>query len=156
MILKTLLLLTLIAYSMIVSQSFMYILALRKASLGLDAGGYIRLRKLIDEAMRASFKYVIYSALILCLALTLMSARQPGSLLFTTAVIAFAALITDVIITLKGNMPINDIINSWSPDSYPTDWSAHRTRWLAFFGYRQVVNILGFLSLLVGAVFGNG
>jgi len=51
-------------------------------------------------------------------------------------------------------LPINDIINSWRHDNYPTNWSELRAKWFGIFQYRQIANIAGFLSLLIGAVFG--
>lgn len=152
---KIILLFTLLVYSIIVSQSFMYILALKDVQLGLDANSYTELRKLIDSSMRSNFKYVIYAALLANLGLAISTIRNPGSLLFITTAIAFAALILDTLLTVKGNLPINDVINTWSPDRYPSNWAEYRTKWLSIFQYRQIANITGFVSLLIGSVFGS-
>ena len=152
---KIILLFTLLAYSMIVSQSFMYILALKDVQLNLDANCYTELRKLIDASMRASFKYVIYAALLTNLMLLLSNYKNPGSLLFITTAIAFFALVVDTLLTVKGNLPVNDIINTWTLDNYPTNWTEYRTKWLAIFQYRQIANLTGFVSLVTGAVFGS-
>jgi hypothetical protein len=152
---KIILLVTLLAYSIIVSQSFMYILALKHVQLSLEANPYIELRKLIDTSMRDNFKYVIYVVLLANLLLVISTVKNPGSLLFITAAIAFTALIADTLLTVKGNLPINDIINTWSADNYPANWATYRTKWLNIFQYRQVINIIGFVSLLIGAVLGR-
>jgi len=152
---KIIILLTLLAYSMIVSQSFMYILALKNVQLHLDANSYTELRKLIDTAMRSSFKYVIYAALLGNLLLVISTAKNPGSLLFITAVIAFVALVADTLLTVKGSLPINDVINTWKPDNIPANWADYRAKWLAVFQYRQIANIAGFVSLVLGVVFGS-
>lgn len=149
------LLLTLVAYSIIVSQSFMYILALKEVQHNIEATTYIELRKLIDFSMRSNFKYVVYAALLTNLLLVVSTIKQPGSLVFITSAIAFIALIIDTFLTVKGNLPINDIINSWTHDNYPTNWSEYRAKWFDIFQYRQIANITGFLSLLIGAVFGS-
>ncbi|MEQ1678217.1 MAG: hypothetical protein ABL876_16050 [Chitinophagaceae bacterium] len=154
MAIQIVLLLTLLAYSIIVSQSFMYILTLKYSQLHLEAGPYIQLRKLTDTSMRSNFKYVIYAALLTNLTLVILTVKVPGSLLFITAVIAFIALVADTLLTVKGNLPVNDIINTWSPDKYPADWKEYRSRWFTIFQYRQIVSITGFLSLLTGVVFG--
>lgn len=80
---------------------------------------------------------------------------QPKNLLFISSVIAWILLIVDILITLKGSMPINNKINSWSTENYPADWEMCRTKWLTLFHKRQIANIIGFLSLLAGAVFDN-
>ncbi len=148
------LLLTLLAYSIIVSQSFMYILTLKYSQLRLEAGPYIQLRKLTDTSMRSNFKYVIYAALLSNVTLVILTVKFPGSLLFITAIIAFIALVADILLTVKGNLPVNDIINTWSPENYPADWKEYRSRWFTIFQYRQIVTITGFVSLLAGVVFG--
>jgi hypothetical protein len=151
---KIILLFTLLAYSMIVSQSFMYLLSLKHLQLNLGFSAYTEVRKLIDASMRMNFKYVIYAAMLFTLLLVIATAKQPSSLLFITSVIALVALIVDTLLTVKGNMPINDIINTWSAANVPSDWEYYRRRWLTIFSYRQFANILGFVSLLAGAVFG--
>jgi hypothetical protein len=156
MIVNIIFLVTLLAYSIIASQSFMYILALKEVQLKLGAASYTELRKLIDNSMRKNFKYVVYAALLFNLALVVIATiKCPGSLLFITAAIAFVALVADILLTLKGNLPINDIINTWSPGNYPANWADYRKNWFHIFLYRQIANITGFLSLLIAAVFGS-
>jgi hypothetical protein len=144
----------LLAYSFIVSQSFMYILALKKTQLNLSVSSYIEFRKLIDAGMRSNFKYAIYISLLANLLLLILTINNPVSLVFITSTIAFVALVADTWITVKGNLPVNDIINSWTTDNYPSNWMDYRTKWLTIFQYRQVLNITGFVSLLIGVVFG--
>ncbi len=152
---KILLFITILAYSIIVSQSFMYILSLKHVQLSLDKHSYTEIRKLIDRSMRSNFKFAIYAALLSSLALVIYTGKAPTSLLFVTSVIAFVAMVVDTILTVNGNLPINDVINSWLPDSPPTNWTAYRTKWFSIFQYRQIANITGFLSLLIGALFGT-
>ncbi|MEI9955433.1 MAG: hypothetical protein WDM90_03780 [Ferruginibacter sp.] len=103
--------------------------------------------------MRSNFKYVIYAALLANLLLVITTIKNPGSIVFITAAIALVCLIADILLTLKGNLPINDIINQWSADNYPANWQAFRTKWFTIFQYRQVATIIGFVSLLIGVVF---
>jgi hypothetical protein len=151
---KIILLITMLAYSIIVSQSFMYILALKYVQLNLEFNTYTEIRKLIDLSMRANFKYVIYAALLSNLLLVIINIKNPNSLIFITSTISLVALIADILLTLKGNLPINDIINTWSSDNYPKNWSEIRMQWFNVFQYRQIANITGWISLLIGAVFG--
>jgi len=151
---RILLLLTLLSYSIIVGQSYMYIIALKNVQNSMQANSYIELRKLLDAGFMANFKWVVYAALLTNLLLVISTITNPGSLLFITAAIAFVALIIDTLLTVKGNLPINSLINGWSADNYPADWTTYRTKWLNIFRYRQVANIAGFISLIIGAVFG--
>lgn len=132
----------------------MYIFSLKQTQLSLESGSYTTLRKLIDANMRLTFKWVIYGALITNLLLVIVTIKTPGCLLFITSSIALITLLADTILTVKGNLPVNDIINSWCVDNRPADCSTYRTKWLTIFQYRQIANITGFISLLIGAVFG--
>ncbi|MFT3702724.1 MAG: DUF1772 domain-containing protein [Agriterribacter sp.] len=152
---KFTLFITLLAYSIIVSQSFMYILALKEVQLKMEADQYTQFRQLIDTSMRSNFKYVIYAALIANLLLVIIHIKTPSSITFITAAIAFVALVADVVLTLKCSLPINDVINSWSQGNYPANWQDYRLRWLSIFQYRQILSIIGFVSLLIAAVFGG-
>ena len=145
---------TLLAYTMIASQAFMYILSLKQVQLNLNENAYTEVRKLIDSNMRVSFRYVIYTALLANVLLVIITAKTPGSLVFISASIALLALIVEIVLTLKGNLPINDVINSWSVDGIPTNWATFRDKWFSIFQYRQIASIIGLVSLVIGAVFG--
>ncbi len=146
---------TLLAYAIIASQAFMYILSLKQVQLNLGANSYTEIRKLIDISMRASFKYVIYAALLANVLLVISTIKKPTSLVFITATVAFVALIAEILLTLKGNLPINDVINTWSADNVPANWTSFRDKWFTIFQYRQIASISGFVSLVIGAVFGT-
>jgi hypothetical protein len=75
-------------------------------------------------------------------------------MLFIGSAIALVTLILDILLTIKGNMPINNMINTWTEDNYPADWQLYRAKWLSIFEKRQIANIIGFLCLLMGTVFG--
>lgn len=152
---KITLLVALMAYAVIASQPFMYIFSLKHVQLNLNANSYIELRKLTDTAMRANFKYVLYVALLANIALAALTIKTPNSILFMTTTIALVALIADVMLTLKGSLPINDVMNTWSADNYPSNWQDFRAQWFAVFQYRQIAGIIGFVSLAIGAVFGS-
>ena len=152
---KTILFFALLSYSVIVSQSFMYILSLKNVQLALGGESYVELRQLIDANMKSTFGYVTYAALLSGLLLLIVNVKAPGSLAFITAAIALVALITDILLMLKGSMPLNEVINSWSPNDYPAGWTSIRQQWFDVLSYRQIANITGFISLLTGAVFGG-
>jgi len=97
---------------------------------------------------------VIYlTALVTTVALLVLSWRaRIWNVLITTAV-ALLCLAVDIALMTRENVPINGLIDRWSPTDYPEDWEAYRSRWFAIFGYRQVALLVGFISLLFGAVF---
>ena len=150
---RILLFITLLAYSFVVSQSFSYIIALHNTQKNLDARGYIGLRKLLDKNFRAKFKYVFYLTLISTTVLCILTFLRSNNVLFIGSLIAWLGFVADTVFMLKGNIPINNIINTWSPESYPADWELYREKWLRVFKRRQIANIIGFISLVFAAVF---
>jgi hypothetical protein len=149
-----LLLLNLLLSSIVVGQAYMYIIALTDVQKNLDAPAYIHLRQLIDRNFMAKYKYVIYASMISTQLFCILVGLEDGtSLLFACSVIALIAFLIDLILTVKGNLPINKMINGWSVDNYPHDWEKYREKWLRIYSYRQAVNIIGFISLLIGAIF---
>ena len=151
--LKILIFLNVLVYSVIVSQSFMYMIALRNVQENMGAGFYIELRKLLDRNFLKKFKFVVYTALLLSCLLMLAAFFQSSVLFLVGSVLAFAGLLVDVLLAVKGNMPINRIINSWTLETFPANWVEYRSRWLYWFSWRQVANISGFIALLIAAIF---
>ncbi|HTE09470.1 MAG TPA: hypothetical protein VK645_00845 [Chitinophagaceae bacterium] len=147
------LLITILLYSIIVSQSVSYIISLRDVQQNMTAAEYIVFRKLTDKNFRSKFRPVIYASLVSNLLLVVLCGIHFNGLLFTGAAVAFVGLLTDIIITIKGNLPVNNIINTWTPEKYPENWADYRRYWLQVFCKRQVANLTGFVSLLAAAIF---
>ncbi|HEX7902259.1 MAG TPA: hypothetical protein VF487_00170 [Chitinophagaceae bacterium] len=154
MLIKVTLFITLLMYAFIVGQSFFYILALSNATKKMQAIAYIETRKLIDAELQSKLSLVYYAALGASVLLTAFSVVNPNGILFISSVIALIALVIDVVFALKGNVPLNKTINSWSETQYPDNWQQVRSKWFSIYHIRQVVNIVGFVSLLAGLVFG--
>ncbi|WP_336517759.1 hypothetical protein [Pollutibacter soli] len=153
MFINIILLLTVIFYSMIVSQSFMYILALRNLSLDLDVAAYTQMRKIIDANMRSKYSIVVYGSLILNLLLVVLLLGRHSGTLFIASTISMTALLIDTLLMVKGNMPLNAVINEWTSEKIPGNWKDVRLKWLNIYQQRQVVNIIGFIALVAGIVF---
>jgi hypothetical protein len=144
----------LLLYSIVLSQPFFYALAMTKSQKGLSAPAYIELRNLIDKSLQVKMRLLYYSVLVVALVLIGLSSANPTSLLFICSVVSFAGLAFDMYFTLKGNIPVNKIIQGWSPDNYPPEWAETRKQWFFYYSRRQIADIVGFVSLLVGVVFG--
>src|SRR5690349_9810906 len=130
---KVVLFATIMTYSIVVSQSFMYMLFLKNTQMALDGKTYTDVRQLIDANMMGTFKYVMSAALLLSLLLAVMNIKSPLSVRFITALATSIALLVDAILTLKGSVPINEIINSWAPAAFPDNWKEIRIQWFTVF-----------------------
>lgn len=154
MLIKVTLFITLVAYAFIVGQSFFYILALSNATKRMSPAAYIESRKLIDAELQNRLSLVYYLALAATILLTAFSVVNPNGILFVSSVIALIALVIDIAIALKGNIPLNRTVNSWNANTYPENWKQVRSKWFSLYQVRQVANITGFICLLAGLVFG--
>lgn len=141
------------AYSFLVSQPLMYIIALKNVQQRMDAVTYIQLRRLLDSNFRKKFRYVVYATVVSNMLLLASAIISSNLFLSICAVFSFCCLLADLVIMQKGNMPINLIINTWTENKYPANWQQFRNKWLYFFKYRQLLDITGFAVLLAGACF---
>jgi hypothetical protein len=146
-------LMNLIAYATLVSQPLFYIIALTNAQRGLSGSAYVELRQRINAVMSRRVPVLYGATVVTVLALLVLSWRAGSGNVLVTTIVGFLCLVVDIVLMLRENVPINGVMDRWSIPGYPEDWAAYRDRWLAIFGYRQVVLLVGFVSLLVGAVF---
>jgi hypothetical protein len=146
-------LLNLISYSIVVSQPLAYLVVMGKAQRALSPAAFIELRQCINPIMTRRVPVIYASALATVLLLLVLSLRLPNWIGLVTASVALLCLVIDVLFMLRENVPINGVIDRWSTSDYPEDWERYRNQWFAIFAYREVVLLVGFFSLLVGAVF---
>jgi len=151
---KITLFITLLLYAFVTAQSFFYILAMSRTAKSMQPVTYIESRQLLDKNLQVTLKFVYYLTLISSIALTSFCVINPSGILFICSVISLILLIIDIVLSLKGNVPLNKIINSWSASDYPATWKDYRSKWFAIYNVRQAANITGFISLLAGLIFG--
>ena len=154
MAIKITLFITLLMYAVVISQSFFYILAMSMTLKKMLAQTYIETRNLLTATLQAPLQIVYYITLSASVLLTAFCVVNPGGLLFITSLISLVALLADVVLALKGNIPLNKYINSWSSWDYPDNWQQYRAQWFNLYHIRQALNITGFVSLLAGLIFG--
>ena len=153
MLLSILIFICLLFYTMIVAQSISYIISLTDVQQKMNIEEYISFRKITDKNFRAKFAYAFYGALLSNFSLIIITFIYFDLKLVIVFTISFICLMIDTIITLKGNMPINNAINTWTNENYPGDWEEHRKNWLRYFRYRQIANLSGYICLIIGIVF---
>ena len=154
MAIKITLFITLLMYAVVISQSFFYILAMSVTLKKMRAQTYIETRNLLTTNLQAPLQIVYYTTLSASVLLTAFCVVNPGGLLFITSLISLVALLADVVLALKGNIPLNKFINSWTSWDYPDNWQQYRAQWFNLYHIRQALNITGFISLLAGLIFG--
>ncbi|MDP4217030.1 MAG: hypothetical protein Q8927_12590 [Bacteroidota bacterium] len=153
MALKIIQFLNLLAYGFVASQAMFYLLAMSKTQKSMRPASYTELRNLLDNNLQVTLRIVYYSTLLTSLVWFICTLPYSGFLLVSSS-IALGSFLIDMVLLLTGDMPINKIIQTWSPETYPADWEAYRNRWFFYYHRRQLADLLGFASLLAGACFG--
>lgn len=82
----------------------------------------------------------------------LRQASRASKLVFLLFLSSFIFLIAQLIITLVGNVPINDQISSWSPNNPPVQWEDVRDQWNLFNNFRTTLLVSALLMQLGGLV----
>jgi hypothetical protein len=143
----------LLAFSTVVSQPLFYIMALTNAQRALSGPAYIELRQRINAVMNRRVPLIYLTSLATTLLLLALSWQAGSRRVLATTIVAFLCLVADVALMMRENVPINGVIDRWSPTDPPGDWGVYRDEWFAIFRIRQILLLVGFISLLLGAVF---
>ena len=143
---------TLALFAVVVSQPLFYLVALSRASGALSAPAYVELRQRINEVMNVRLVPLYGATLVSTLVLIWAAFARGERVLGAAALIAVAGLVTDAVLAVRRNVPINTRMDGWSPTNVPADWETHRARWTAAFSTRQIVLAFAYSALLVGVV----
>lgn len=151
---KITLFITVLMYALVISQSFFYILAMTSTMKKMQAPTYIETRNLLTTRLEEPLQWVYYITMTATVLLSAFCVVNPSGLLFICSIIALVALLADALLAVKGNIPLNKLISSWTSSNYPPNWKKYQSRWFTLYHVRQALNITGFVSLLAGWVFG--
>lgn len=145
---------TLLLYAVVISQSFIFLLAMSNVTRNMRAKFYTEARQLLDKHVRGTLSLVYYATLLSSISLVAVTVTNPNGFLFISSVVALIMLIADIILTLKENIPLQRMISNWSPARAPENWNSYRSRWTAGNRVKQALNLAGFIALVSGFVFG--
>ena len=137
-----------VAFGLVASQHAFYAVGLGETQRRLGASAYVELRNAIDDVLRRTLPRVYVGALVFTvLPVVLATGAARGF-----AIVALAALCAEAWLMLKRSVPLNDRMQTWTPDAVPADWQETRAAWLAVFRRRQIVVAIGFVATLLGAL----
>jgi hypothetical protein len=145
--------LDLLAYAFVASQPMFYLLAMSKTVKQMRAESFIELRNLLNRHLQISLRVTYYLSLLMSLIWCYFTTESHSEILIITSFLALIMLLVDIVLLLKGDQPINKVISTWNAESYPDNWEDYREKWFFHYHIRQIAGLIGFLSLLAGAVF---
>jgi hypothetical protein len=149
---KIIQLLQLVSYLLVTSQLLFYLVILIDALRVVSLQNFLEQRKVINTLFEGRFKAMYYACLVLSLTVVVISIKDVSSPIFITSLIAFICLVADVVLTIKGNGPLNARTNTYVVGQRG-NWEELRIDWLRFIKYRGYFSTIGMISLLAGLVF---
>lgn len=139
----------LLLFLIIVSQGIFYLFALNKALSGISIDAYAEVRNATDQVIEWRLKLVYPAALVIGFVTTLSLIKNSGTLVLVTTAISLLCVIVDLVLAVKFNVPINSQFHDYPAAAQEVDWVAMRRTWLQILEIRGLVQVFGFLSLLL-------
>ena len=84
------------------------------------------------------------------------SSRDGRTWAFRGTLAAGVLMVAALIITLTVNVPIDNLIKTWTLETLPSDWAGIRDHWEAFHCLRTWISIAGFAALVTGTLASMG
>ena len=140
----------LFSYVIISSQLIYYLLVMSDALKLISIDNFMELRQAIDPIFKKRLSFVYYACLGLNMVLLVMRRGDLFSISYAALIVAFLCLVADLLIAVKGNIPVNNHIANYFRGSIEYNWQALRKDWLNYITWRGIANFIGILSLIVG------
>jgi uncharacterized membrane protein len=104
---------------------------------------FIHIGKTIIHNVAIPMKIIMPSCILL-MAVSLWLYPQKNTMGFYFIVSAFALLIASLVITVGIEVPMDNQIKTWTPETAPSNWEAIRTNWEFFHTIRTFTSFASF------------
>lgn len=93
---------------------------------------------------------LMISSLVVGLVVVVLLFRARSTATGWLSLVGLLLMIAVLVITLAVEVPIDDLINTWTEATLPSDWEQIRARWVTFHALRRFLS-LGAVAAAVGA-----
>lgn len=125
---------------------------LNPALRSLDGATYLAVKRAADVTFPTIARPLMLGSLLATGILVVVALISGDALVTALAVVTLLSLVATLAAILRGDLPINRIMSSWTSTTMPADWEMVRARWEGFFRIRMLANTVA-LAALVAAVF---
>lgn len=150
-IIKTIRLIHLLGYLLVTSQLLFYLVIFCDALKQTSIQNFMEHRVGVEQVIDPRLKVIYYLCLALSIMAVIISAKRTDSAYFITAAIALVCLLIDMMIAIKGNIPLNNMIREGLLQQHE-NWESVRIQWLNFIRIRGIFITIGMTSLLSGLI----
>lgn len=137
----------LIVFIILASQGMFYFLAGAEALRNVSVPTFAEQRKAVDLVIGTRLQILYYAAIIIGFAIMVLSAKSADWRLFIITTIATVLIVTDVVLAVKFNIPINKAFLNY-PDEGGVDWRLLQISWLKMIVIRGVFTCTALFVLL--------
>ena len=125
-------------------------LSLARTMTSYDAATFLADGQHMIENLGTIMAVLMISAVVIGLVVVLLLFRSRSPIAAWLAVAALLLMIAVLVITVAVEVPIDNMIATWTDATLPQDWQDIRARWAAFHTLRTFVS-LGAVAAAVGA-----
>lgn len=118
----------------------------------VSARAFIEFFQGVDPYMKVWAKRLVLTQLFLSLVIVISHLVQRQWLPGALSTGAFLGAVVSLVLAIRGNVPLNEVMTKWDPASPPADWAEVRDRWLWWHHVRAIAETAGFLLLLAAAL----
>ncbi|NHA06139.1 hypothetical protein G7092_20185 [Mucilaginibacter sp. HC2] len=140
--------LQLLVVIIIASQGIFYFIGCAEAMKHLTVPVFADYRKALDSFIAGRLKVLYYIALALGVTVLILSRQQMSGLVFLCTLVATLCIVMDVLIALKGSIPINNQFNQY-PAANVADWRGLQLSWVKLILIRGIFSSTALITLLV-------
>jgi hypothetical protein len=144
--------LSLLLLGLATGVSFSHLLQ-RGPKATLSGAQFLAVQQVLLRNYGAAIGGLEVAALLSTLALAVLTWREPVKSLL--AMLACGCVVLMVTIWAVWINPINKLVNSWTPERLPANWTGFRDRWHALHTVRLVLSAVAF-GAAIGGVLANG
>lgn len=142
----------LLFYFLVAVQLTYYVYLMGDALKLVNIASFLDERRIVHPMVLHKHKAVYYLTLFLSLLVIAISLRYDR---FTsiTYTIAFICLVTEVIIAVKGNGPLNELVQQFSSHESVHNWEEIRSEWIRLIKLRGYIILVGMTAIFAGLIF---
>jgi uncharacterized membrane protein len=125
-------------------------LSLARTMTDYDAAIFLADGKHMISNLATPMQVLMISALVAGLVVVVLLFRARSAVAAWLALAGLVLMIAVLVITLVVEVPIDNLINTWTEQTLPADWQEIRAKWAAFHSVRTFVS-LGAVAAAVAA-----
>lgn len=148
---STLVVISLVLTGLVAGTMTVGLVAVRPALHSLTPTSYVLVKQAFDVSYPKLMKPLQLSSLLSTVTLAGAAGADGATTCAVLAALAAVSVLTNIIVTVRGDLPINNAMAAWRPEAPPADWESQRARWDYFNTIRTVAAVTGLVLLATAA-----